>query len=344
MPSSRATILALFLSGVALAGDEPAAPPKPPKFGPAPAGLAIELKSPRAVYGPGEPIRVDATLVNRSKSAVPVVVPDFGSESGVREPFVSWLAWSVGADGAETPLVPHGVRRCGTGMNPDWRTSVVTLAAGQKTGLSKLEAPTNTFDFQDAGRVRLRLRYAYGAGFHGSDWPKADGPADGTKGSGDASTAKPPGDATGAMGAQAPFELLSEPLDVRIERPIDLVVEVTGPPAPGVAKSIGEFVRVKAVSTDAAAHPLRASEWTLSFEFSDLGALQLDCPESWPPAALARDAEVPAGGSVPLVPGAKFTCKASGAGTCKVRAVLASTAEEGGPRIVSAWSALTFKP
>ncbi len=308
-------------------GGAPVAPApegESPTFGPSPEGLAIEVRTPRSTYQPGEHVPVEAVLVNRSKLPLAVVLPDHGSEIGVREPEVNWAAWYVAPDGTETPVERRPVGRCGTGLSGDWTSSAVTLAPGARVATVKVERPTVTFDFQAAGTVRLRLRYAYGAGFHGSRLP----------------TASAEGSGTGAMGDQRPYELYSAPLDVRIERPVDVVVEATGAVRAGVAMPIAYVIRVKAVSRDGKRHALPADGWTLSYEYGEIGAIGLECEGTWPPSPLARDAEVPAGGETILHHGDRPACKSRQPGTCKVRAVLASTSPKGGPRIVSAWAEL----
>jgi hypothetical protein len=327
---SAATFVAMAVLAAALArgGDDASPPPAKPaeavRFGPAPAGLRLDVRTPKTAYQPGERIRPEVALVNGSEGSMPAVLPRWGSETGSREPSLTWTAAYVAADGRETPVAPLTVGRCGTGIDFVWQDDVVALKAGERVVLAEVEDPAVTLDLQAPGKVRLRLRYAYSAGAETKAPAVANVPKD-----------------TGAMGAQAPFEIV-QTVDVALERPLDVIVETTGA---GRAKSpsrLADLVSVRAVGRDAGARTLDASKWSLQFEFEAPPALGLDTSKCWEKTPLARSAQVAASGTTTLAFDGAMTCGAAAPGACRVRAVL-SSAEPDGPRIRSAWTELRFR-
>jgi hypothetical protein len=321
-------VLASLAAALARGGDDANPPPaksaEPVRFGPPPAGLRLEIRTPKTAYEPGERIRPEVALVNGSERTLPVVIPRCGSETGSREPSLTWTAAYVAADGKETPVVPVTVGRCGTGIDFVWQDDVVALKAGERVALAQVEDPAVTLDLQAAGKVRLVLRYAYSAGA-------------GTKAP---AVANVPKDA-GAMGAQAPFEIV-QAVDVTVERPLDVVVESAGAARAGSPSRLAGLVNVRAVSRDGEARTLDASIWSLQFEFEAPPALGLDTAKCWEKVPLARSAQVAASGTTALAFDAAMACGAATPGTCRVRAVL-SSAEPGGPRIRSAWTEMRFR-
>lgn len=250
---AAAAIFAWTAVGVVRAEDMPPetkAPAKPSEPGPPPAGLALRAEAAAATVLPGAPLYVKVVLANESKQAIHVVRPGDGSDAGWREPLVTWTAHSVGDDGTETPIEPTPMLRCGN-FAADWTNDVVSLAAGATLDISDAFGwPTNRFDLQAAGRVRLRAEYEY----RGGEWTRGGKvKADGTP-------------ETGAMGSTAPFRVVSNPVDLEVKRPIDVVLKVRRAAKRGVAHRTEDLVEVSAVGADGASVTLKPGEWVLTFE------------------------------------------------------------------------------
>ena len=298
--------------------------PEPVRYGPAPEGLRLEIKAPKTSYWPGERIRPEVVLVNGSDKAISVVLPRDGSETGTREPSLSWTAVYVARGGKETPVAPLKPFRCGNGFDLVWQDDVVELEAGKRAALERVEDPRVTVDLQEPGKVRLRLRYAYSAGAVAKGLPDEFGvPKD-----------------TGAMGAQAPFELIGA-VDVTIERPLDVTLKASSSRAAATAR-LTDILDVRAVGKDGNARTLSASQWDVQFQFDAPADLGLDTSKCWEPRTLARDAAVAAGGSATLALDPSLTLRTAKPGACRVRVVLRSLDPAGGARIVSAWTELRF--
>lgn len=246
-------IVALTAVGVVRAEDKPPetkAPAKRREPGPPPAGLVLRAEAAATTVLPGAPLRVKVVLANESKQAIQVVRPGDGSDAGWREPVVNWTAHSVAADGTETRIERTPLLRCGN-FAAEWTRDVVSLAAGATLDITdEFGWPTNRFDFQTAGRVRLRAEYEYRAG---ADARRADGKSGGTID-------------TGAMGATAPFRLVSNPVDIEVKRPIDVVVKVRRAAKCGVAQRPEDLLEVTAVGADGATVSLEPGAWVLTFE------------------------------------------------------------------------------
>jgi hypothetical protein len=191
----------------ALAALLPLAPSNPPLEADAPEGLRLEAAAEATAVDAGYPIAITVRLVNRSKTLThPVVRSNDGSEVGWREPHVFWTATWVEADDRETPIEPRGLGRCGL-YSADWTKDVTRLAPGESIDVEWMSHVHHAFDLQKEGLVRITAHYVWRGG-------KAKGLPPGTKSTD-----------FGLMTGVPPYELRSNPVDVRIVRQLDVVAE-----------------------------------------------------------------------------------------------------------------------
>lgn len=200
----------------ALAGCAPTATDVTPADEAAPSGelvqddgprLVAELSGPKTITAGAQP-SVAVGLVNTSRrTTFRVVKAGHGSELGYREPHTTWTGTLDRGDGVPTPLtdvVKHGY--CGTclmGSAARWPNDAVALPPGAKLWLEYPEK----FEFQRPGRVRLFAHYDY----------KGGGP--------DVAKQFPPG-ALDFLKDVAPFELVSNPIEFDVIRPLDVRLTV----------------------------------------------------------------------------------------------------------------------
>lgn len=319
-----ASLTAVSAAIVAAEDTPPAVPAKP---GPPPEGLLLEARvAGRATIQPGESPEVALFLRNRSKDrTIPVVLPGDGSESGWREPHVHWTATQVLPDGTERPIEPQPLFRCGM-FDPDWQKDVVKLAAGESRELRDwMPSLATMFDFQEKGRVRLTAHYVYRAGAAAKGNPIAEAA---------------PSKGTGAMGDTPAFEMTATPVEITVERPLDVVASVKGKVRAGRAFALADVLSARVVNRDGRAVVLRPAEWSVSFEidpralppqYEDVKDLAADPAE----IALAADASADVYGPAARFPRqvARVTFAKAGTARVAVRLVAAGT----GPRIRSAW-------
>jgi len=172
--------------------------------------LGIQLSlSGRRVFEPGQPIPVRAMLVNRGLGRRWVVEPGDGSDMGWREPYVYFTARREQAPGVWVDVEVERYSRCGN-FDHRWDQAVVALGPGGTLAIDRwLIAPDRGLELQIPGRVRLYAHYKYRAG-------KFDSTFQG-------SVAVPP-----ELEGTPAFELVSAPLEIQIERPLDVVLSAKG--------------------------------------------------------------------------------------------------------------------
>jgi hypothetical protein len=178
--------------------DAPVAPPAEPRQ-PGPEArlkLEISIKGGFTVIEVGRHIEIEATIRNVSPEPQKIVLSGDGSEAGWREPHVGFIAERAG--GEPVPRA-SSLGRCGM-FDEDWHDEIVTLPPGGAHKLEWLPSPSAEFALNEAGRVKLTLRYAYTAG------------------------AKAEAFDPGAMAGVPAFELLSNPLQLEISQPLVLTL------------------------------------------------------------------------------------------------------------------------
>lgn len=147
---------------------------------------------------------LEVWMVNRSRSRTyPIVLPSDGSGEGWREPRVAFTLTRLSPSNTWEPAPEPAMGRCGN-YAEDWTKDVVMLAPGASRKLPWYTFPAHA-DVGDAKRVRLIARYVY-----------SQGAVDGRK--------PPP-----TLAAMPSFELESSPLELPVERPLALTVELRGP-------------------------------------------------------------------------------------------------------------------
>jgi hypothetical protein len=171
--------------------------------------LDLSLSTPETIET-GQRVGVKLRLRNRSRSRTHLVVaPGDGSEVGWREPHLFFTAEIEDAAGNWRPVDPGGYGRCGL-YDFEWEKSITALKPRETLDLGPwIPAPNVMLDLGLPGRVRLRAHYAYRAG---------------AANKGGSVTTPPP-----AMTGVPSFEIVSRPVEIRIERPVDLVITVSKP-------------------------------------------------------------------------------------------------------------------
>ncbi len=168
--------------------------------------VALTLKSP-ATIEPGAPIELDAALVNRSRRTTHrVVKAGDGSEMAWREPFVFYSAEADTGDGIWRPVPQLKGGRCGL-YDHDWEKDVVDLKPGASLKIEWLPAAMWALDVPNSGRVRIRVHYAYR---HRSTTRSGIDPM------------KSP------MGSIAPFEIVSDPVEITLRPMVRAALKPTG--------------------------------------------------------------------------------------------------------------------
>jgi hypothetical protein len=124
----RTVALAFLLTGASCyAAERPQA---------APADLDLHISAKETSLTLGEPPQIRATITNKGRAPVTLVVPGDGSESGWRTPLVGFSSVKVGGGKpkhpAEVPLYRGG--RCGN-VNPLKADEVFSLAPGESKDL-----------------------------------------------------------------------------------------------------------------------------------------------------------------------------------------------------------------
>ena len=208
--TAAAAIIALVaMLSVVIGKKEEPAPADAPKIK-SDLVLTAKLESAKTIQ-PGQLIGIELALENRSGSATHrVIKPGDGSSVGWREPHVFFTVKHQGADGkwGEAPRKKYG--RCGL-FDTNWAKDFVDLAPGEKLELKSWVPSINYFwEFQRAGNYQIRAHYAFG------------GHRKGGKVGAVAKTQKLPQEVRDIPN----FELVSKPIKIKVERPLDVKVKV----------------------------------------------------------------------------------------------------------------------
>lgn len=234
----------------------------------------------------GESADLAARLRNRSSSeGYRTVLPGDGSEVGWREPQVWYSGFLDAGDGCWRPIPERDAARCGH-FDEAWQDDVVTLAPGQTVPIEWLGSAASMLDMQQPGRVRIYLHYAYREGRT-------------RRGSAPTGTVTRRVD-PGAMRGIEAFELVSNPVELTLVRPLEL--SLTPRPRPGGAVSrVADVVALHLRNvSDQARDILPPNAHRLRFEVE--GTEQSWPSASWRPEDDARPVRsLPAGAQVELL-------------------------------------------
>lgn len=213
------------------------------RLGPPPEGLALEIarKGPKRMQA-GRRLDLRVELVNRSRDrSIALVLPGDGSDFAWREPEVFWLAEIDAGDGRWVPAPRERPSRCGN-FDEDWTDEVRALAPGERIAVYFGQGPDAFFDLHEGARFRVRAGYRYRAGR-----------GEGARGPGPAVPA--------ALAGLAPFELLSEPIEVELVHDWTLDLAVRGPLRAGQTVHVSDVFDLRVTSHIGAAVDARAPGW-----------------------------------------------------------------------------------
>ncbi|MEI7835391.1 MAG: hypothetical protein WCK05_03170 [Planctomycetota bacterium] len=264
-----------------------------------------------AEFLPGQAIPFEVELINPSRTReYTVIKPGDGSESGWREPHVYYAAERFAPEGRWTPLAPAPIDRCKL-FDRQWQKDVVTLKPGESLALKEWRpSPSSVFEFQQAGRYRIRVHYAYRGG-------------QAHKGA-----ASRPAEDLGGMKGVEPFEIVSDPVEISVNRPLNVTLKVRGNLIANQPARLSDLLEI-AVSNDSD-KPISAGQPTLSAEGRLM--LQMIAPLGWGPTLDKQDnphaarMDLQPGRSAPLLGAGEFANGLDGswtyprAGTVKLRA------------------------
>ena len=193
--------------------------------------------------GPGEHIGLAVALVNDSKTtAYTVIKQGDGSDVGLREPHVFITAERKNEDNTwETvpPLPPFLI--CGL-LDTDWEKDVVHL--GPSESIKIMVSPDKELELQQEGRLRLRVHYRYNAGAMADE-------------NDEERTA-----ALGKMEGIPAFEIVSLPIELELQRPLDITVTVKSPMKANSNTRLSDILDIHLVNQSAS--PIEVSSPTLS--------------------------------------------------------------------------------
>jgi hypothetical protein len=190
--------------------------------------LRAELKSGETLTAGSDP-SVGVFLINTSPSVTHrVVKPGHGSEIGQREPHVTWSATVDRGDGKWVPVTDERqYGYCGTCLasSANWPRDVIWLAPGNRL---ELDIPQK-YEFQQAGRVRLRAHYEYRASAKEND--KRFRPEE-----------------LAFMASVPAFKLESNPIEFIVVRPLDVRIRVKRPLKVGQNTRLSDLLDVSLVN------------------------------------------------------------------------------------------------
>lgn len=170
--------------------------PTPTRTGATQPDLVLEVTGPTHATATDLPA-VSGKLRNVSRRrAHAIVLPGDGSEVGWRDPVISFTAFIDEGDGCWQVLPPAVVGRCGL-FDPDWSDEIVALRPGTTRSIDPLWA--SPFFAWRPGKVRLFVHYAWTGG-------------EATKSRGGGGISFDPR----AMRREAPYELISNPIELEI--------------------------------------------------------------------------------------------------------------------------------
>ena len=238
--------------------------------------LVARLTTPQVIY-PGHNVGVVLRLENRSTTTTyKVVKAGDGSESGWREPHIFFTAKSETKDGEWKPVEPKPWGRCGM-YDANWHDEVVEIAPGGSLELKDwVSMPSVFLTFQDAGRVKLRAHYAY----------KAKGVGK-SKGTGEAD---PTPEGVGPMKGVEPFEIVSEPVELTVVRPFDVLVKQKAPLVKGKQIPLSQVLDVRVKNLLDKPLSVDPALWSVDPSYTD--PIRIEQPEQKVPARKPAPAKV----------------------------------------------------
>jgi hypothetical protein len=230
---------------------------------------------------------VDAELINQGWSRRWVVRPGDGSEMGWREPYVYFTAQREVLPEVWEDVPKGDISRCGN-YDDAWDKDTTPLDPGRSMSLTErwYLTPETALDLAEPGRVRIVAHYQYRRGA-GSSWrydPRVSVPDE-------------------LRGTPA-FEVVSEPVEVRIVRPLEAVLTVKGALRVDGATAIGSELDLSLVNRSGEAIPLpgKGEEANIFFELSDRRG-EWPGPWMWPKARLGEARALGPGESVSILSG-----------------------------------------
>src|SRR5262245_17556119 len=189
----------------------------------------VALRQSDKVIEAGTDPWVEFALVNTSKTTTHrVAKPGDGSEVGWRDPYLFYTAEQRLVDGKWAAMNRQGHARCGL-FDSDWPKDVIDLKPGEKLAINEW-LPHPAFDFQYPGRVRLFGHYAYRATGGKNGLPR-------------------PQEERGRMAGWPLFEVVSEPLEFEVVRPLDLKVRARKPLKVGAQEKLSDVIEVTVTNT-----------------------------------------------------------------------------------------------
>ncbi len=291
--------------------------------------LALDLQTTGAsTLEPGQWIEVAGRLRNRSKTASHrVVLPGDGSEVAWREPQVWYSGFVDTGDGCWKPLETLEVARCGL-FDEGWQDDVIELSPEQTRSIEWMGNPTYMLDIQRAGRVRLFMHYAYRQGQTG-------------RAAADTNTSQPVD--AGEMRDSVAFELVSNPVEFTLVRPLELTLVPKPHRGLGNIAKVSDVVELSVTNVGAADRAVMPpSSSRLRFE------VQGDEP-SWPQGSYQPSDDalasrmLEASDSMELLgptgpnPGLSYSWTPAKAEVVRIRAAYRPYEEPGGAELRSAW-------
>jgi len=209
------------------------------------AEIEADLELKLSLVGPSDlrandPIELRAELKNTGLRERWLVAPDDGSSMGWREPYVFYSVKYEAEPGVWVDAPKESFSRCGN-YDVRWDEDLVALPPGGAMPLDREILPlAYTFDTQAAGRYRITAHYKYTGGTEGR----------GLYVSGEI-VAIPPE----LFGTPA-FEVVSNPIEFTITRPVDIEVKLKGPLVIGPATPLDSIIEATLVNRTGGDLPL----------------------------------------------------------------------------------------
>lgn len=302
----------------------------PPANGPDPGlVLRVEMLTPSVLMAGQSPGFKIALANGSAVVSYRVVKPGDGSEVGWRDPYIHWTGEIDLGDGEFVPLTKVELGRCGL-MNRYGDEDVIRLAPGEELPLHF----TPSFEFQQAGKVRLYAHYEYHAGQRPRHAKKSN------------PVVLP------SMNGVAPFTVTSPPVEFDIVRPYDAKVTVRKALKANATNRLSDILDVTFVNNTSRA--IRCDSHYSCNVRLDLQLSQDDRGSNWLETDSHSDkGEVPgvveANGTMSLVWPSRFagdfngTIKTGKPGSLTIRAVCYTHIDEQELRIFSEWVTIPIK-
>lgn len=203
-------------------------PRVPAVAGEAPEGLRLEASTETTTAEANTNVPIAVRLVNGSRTATHAVVrSNDGSPFRWREPYVYWTATRIAPDGSESPLERLGGKsECGF-YAIDWMADVIQLGPGESMAVEWMTEIYFNFDLSEPGVVRFVAHYAWLGGL-----PRGWGVGE-------------PYPDLGLMKGIPPYELASNPVEIRVVQPIEVVAEAKASARVGREMRLSDLVAVR---------------------------------------------------------------------------------------------------